>query len=392
MVAEPCMQKSLDKKLARLAQERFHKTFILADAKDADMALGIAAPGPARDAPAGGFPHRTLAEYRGQMRRIVRQGLIDIMLMSCSTSEQLTIREKLFEGSGVTPAVRANDATDIHLCRGDGYAVSPSRPFATTTIDHIQAGKSPCASWERARGANLGLYSVTFNNIPEMDRQTLQGYKDFRLEAEARGFRHFLEVFDPNVPASVHHVADDLIGAFVNDHICRLLAGVPTTSRPIFLKIAYHGPRYMEELCRYDESVIVGILGGSEGTTYDAFKLLAEAKKYGARAALFGRKINHAEDQLVFVEMLRRIADDEISPEEAVRAYHGRLQGAGIVPTRSLADDMNITVAAMRYTAGGVLVNGTRNIPEHPRPARSWMASPAGTSAGESNRHDREDL
>ena len=39
-------------------------------------------------------------------------------------------------------------------------------------------------------------------------------------------------------------------------------------------------------------------LGGGAGTTYDAFKLIAEAQKYGARAALFGRKINNAENQL----------------------------------------------------------------------------------------------
>ncbi len=96
--------------------------------------------------------------------------------------------------------------------------------------------------------------------------------------------------------------------------------------RPLFLKIVYHGPRAMEELVAYDPHLVVGILGGGAGTTYDAFKLLAEAQKYGARAALFGRKINNAESQLAFVEFLRRIADGEITPEEAVRAYHGVLE------------------------------------------------------------------
>ena len=60
----------------------------------------------------------------------------------------------------------------------------------------------------------------------------------------------------------------------------------------------------MEELVSYDPHLVVGILGGGAGTTYDAFKLLAECK-YGARA-LFGRKINYAEHQLAFVEFLRR--------------------------------------------------------------------------------------
>ena len=40
------MQKSLDQKLARiLANPTSSKDFILADAKDADMAFGLAAPG-----------------------------------------------------------------------------------------------------------------------------------------------------------------------------------------------------------------------------------------------------------------------------------------------------------------------------------------------------------
>ena len=111
-----------------------------------------------------------------------------------------------------------------------------------------------------------------------------------------------------------------------------------TLPLPLFLKMVYHGPKAMEELVHYDPHLVVGILGGSAGTTYDAFKLLSEAKKYGARIALFGRKINNAENQLAFIRFLRLIADGEISAEEAVRAYHGVLQQLGIKPLRSLDD------------------------------------------------------
>ncbi len=346
------MTKTLDTKLAALAHDRFGKAFILADAKDADMALGISAPGPNPQAAADGFPSRTMTEYRSHIREVIAQGMVDIMLMSCSTSDELTIRQRLFDNSTMTPAVRANDTTDIHLCRGAGYAGSPALPFSSATIDLIQTGQVDGATADRSRGANLGLYSVTFNNLPDYDLQTMQAYKTFRLEAQARGFRHFLEVFDPNVPPAVHRIPPELIGGFINDHICRLLAGVPRAARPVFLKIVYHGPRYMEELCRYDESVIVGVLGGSAGTTYDAFKLLFDAKKYGARAALFGRKINHAEHQLSFVEMLRTVADGDITPEEAVRAYHGKLQGLGIAPHRRLHQDLQATSGISRYGAG----------------------------------------
>src|SRR6185503_18878853 len=137
------------------------------------------------------------------------------------------------------------------------------------------------------------------------------------------GFRHFLEVFDPNSP---HELTPEQIPSFINDHIARTLAGVAQAGRPVFLKIVYHGPRAMQELVEYDPHLVVGILGGSSGTTYDAFKLLSEAKKYGARAALFGRKINNCEHQLTFVKYLRAIADGQVQPEEAVRAYHGELE------------------------------------------------------------------
>ena len=148
---------------------------------------------------------------------------------------------------------------------------------------------------------DLGLYSITFNNDTRLDRDTLQAYRDFRIEAREIGFRHFLEVFVPNAP--VQPVED--VPRFVNDSIARLLAGIGSNSRPLFLKMPYFGPAAMEQLVSYDSSLVVGILGGSAGTTFDAFHMLWEAKKYGARAALFGRKINNAEHQLAFVRHLR---------------------------------------------------------------------------------------
>src|SRR5438105_2227674 len=121
--------------------------------------------------------------------------------------------------------------------------------------------------------------------------------------------------------------------------------------------MVYHGPKAMEELVHYDPHLVVGILGGSAGTTYDAFKLLSEAKKYGARVALFGRKINNAENQLAFIRFLRLIADGEVSPEEAVPAYHGVLQRLAIKPQRTLDEDMQLQTSVMNYAGNGVAVS-----------------------------------
>jgi hypothetical protein len=349
------IQKSLDAKLARIhADPHGSKDFILADAKDADMALSIGAPGRSPEAHSGELRYRSLAEFRDIITQIVEAKLVDIMLMSASTSEVLTIHKRLFDNSPVTPAARANDTTDIHIIRGSKYPTSPSLPFRTATLDHIQCGHLDCKPEERHLGANLGLYSITFNNDAVLDRAALEEYKQFRLEAERKGFRHFLEVFDPNRPEAVE--ASQLPG-FINDAIVRTLGGVTSKGRPLVVKIVYHGPQAMEELVHYDPHLVVGILGGSAGTTYDAFKLLSEAKKYGARVALFGRKINNAENQLAFIRFLRLIADGEISAEEAVRAYYGVLQHLRIKPHRSLNDDMQLQTSVMSYGGNGIAMS-----------------------------------
>ena len=344
------MRKSLDEKLAAIhADPVGSKEFILADAKDADMAFGIGAPGVSPERHDGELRYKSLAEYREQIRQVVRQGIVDIVLMSASTAEKLVIEERLFDGSPVTPAARANDATDIHVVRGGRIHTEPSRPFRTASVDHMQCGRIQCSAEERSLGVDLGLYSITFNNRCELDRETIENYKQFREEAERKGFRHFLEIFDPNVPDAVD---PNLMPGFVNDLVARTLAGVTKAGRPLFLKMVYHGPRAMEELVNYDPHLVVGILGGSAGTTLDAFQLLYEAKKYGARAALFGRKINQAENQLAFIEFLRHIADGLIEPVEAVRAYHAVLEKLGIRPHRPLQEDLTLQTGAMSYGGG----------------------------------------
>src|SRR5262245_58212436 len=368
------MEKSLDVKLKRiLADPRGCKDFILADAKDADMALAIGAPGRSPEAHGGELRYRSLGEFRDVIVQIVEQKLVDIMLMSASTSEALTIQRRLFDNSPVTPAARANDTTDIHIVRGSRYPTSPSLPFRTATLDHLQCGHLDCKPEERALGVDLGLYSITFNNDTALDREALEQYRQFRLEAERKDFRHFLEVFDPCYPGAV---APEMVPAFINDAIVRTLGGVTAKGRPLFLKVVYHGPQFMEELVHYVPHLVVGVLGGSAGTTYDAFKLLAEAKKYGARVALFGRKINNAENQLAFIRFLRLIADGEVGPEEAVRAYHGVLQRLGTKPQRSLEDDLKLQTNVMNYGSNGVTVsvppaqNGQRAVaPKKPEPA-----------------------
>jgi hypothetical protein len=318
----------LDRKLSTIAAGRYTPDdFLIADAKDADMAFGLACAGPAAGGPAGRY--RTRADYLGAMRALVAHGELDILLTSASNGERLAADGSLGE---TTLAIRGNDTTDIWNQRGGRYTTRPSRPFRTADLAAIRPF------------CDLVLYSLTFNNDLDCDLATLEAYRAFRQEAAALGIRHFLEVFNPNAPAGLE---PGQAGAFVNDSIIRTLAGVTREQRPLFLKVAYNGPDALAELAGHDPSVVVGILGGSAGTTRDTFELLHQAERYGARVALFGRKIQRAESQPGLLSLMRPVLRGELSPAGAVRAYHGALAQAGLVPQRSLEADLQVTEPAL---------------------------------------------
>jgi DhnA family fructose-bisphosphate aldolase class Ia len=325
-------KKTLDAKLAAIRAGEYEPTdFIIADAKDGDIGFGAAAPGPDRDNP-GRF--KTRSAHLEAIREMTQSGLVDIMLMSASTAERLS-DEGLFKGSKVTPAIRLNDTTDIWSARGGRYKETASRHHRTAMVS------------EARKITDLGLYSITFSNEVGIDAENAEVYSAFRAEAAENKMRHFLEVFNPAFDIRLKDEAD--IGSFINDNIVRTLAGVMERSYPLFLKLQYNGPRAMEELSGYDPGhLVVGILGGAKGTTRDTFELLAQAERHGARVALFGRKINLAEDPLAIVGYMRAVVEREIKPEEAVKAYHDGLKKRKIKPVVELSEDRQITEEALR--------------------------------------------
>ena len=321
--------RDLDRKLATIAAGRYTPDdFVIADAKDADMAFGAAAAGPV---PGADGRYRSRTEYLDAMRALVDAGALDILLTSASNGERLADEGAL--GNGVTLAVRANDTTDVWNPRGGTYVAQPSRPFRTADLAVVRPF------------CDLVLYSVTFNNDLDRDIATLEAYRTFRRDAAAVGMRYFLEVFNPNAPVGL---APRDVGAFVNDCIVRTLAGVTRGERPLFLKMPYNGAAAVAELVEHDPSLVVGILGGSAGTTRDTFELLQRAQAHGARVALFGRKIQRAESQLDLVGLMRPVLRGELSPEQAVREYHDALAKAGTAAQRSLEADLEVTDPVLR--------------------------------------------
>jgi len=97
--------------------------------------------------------------------------------------------------------------------------------------------------------------------------------------------------------------------------------------------------------------------------------MLYDAKKHGARVALYGRKINNAEHQLSFIYYLRAIADDQIMPVEAVKAYHADLKRLMITPRLPLEDDLLRMEGSDSYSAKSKLK----------RPGNSQTATQSGS-------------
>lgn len=340
----------MDTKLENIRSGRYRRSdFMIADAKDADMGCGIAGLGTVRSPDGASQRYRTRQEFLDSIVEIIDQDIVDIMLVSASNLDQLHKRGA-FRNSPVKPAIRANDTTDCWGgIRHGTYATQPSRPFATASIPRVMFGSATPAKGAPVTGTDFGLYSLTFVNDLAIDVAAQERFSAFRAEAATYGFKYFFEVFNPNVEIGLSR---EETGEFVNDCILRCLAGVNEPDRPLFLKIPFNGPRALEELAGFDSTLVVGILGGGAGTTRDTFELLHQGEKYGARLAVFGRKINLAEQPLALVRLMRQVADGMVGPEEAVKAYHGELQKAGVRPARALEDDSAITEAVLKPAAG----------------------------------------
>ena len=327
--------KILDTKLKNIRSGNYKPSdFIIADAKDADMGGGRRAPGFIREEN-GKLTEKPASyeSYLNKMKEMTKSQMVDVMLMSMTSAERL-VDQNIFNNSPVTPAVRLNDTSCIWgLLRHGEYDTHQSRPFATTQLRHAK------------NFVDLGLYSMTFNKDVDRDVYMLNEYRNFRDNAEKIGMRHFLEVFN----SAVINLSIEEMGQYVNDCILKTLAGQISKEKPLFLKIAYNGPKAMEELASYDPgNLVIGILGGGKGTSRDCFELLKQACKYGARVALFGRKVNLSENQLIIIETMRKVIENDLESNDAVKLYHDKLLKENIKPDRDISKDSELTDPALK--------------------------------------------
>lgn len=324
-----------DEKISRIRNGDYKKgDFIIADAKDADLAGGILTTGLRRNASGLPIGNRSRQEFISEIEAIVEDDNVDIMLASTRTIEGLTQSDS-YKNSHVKLAFRANDTSDVWgNIRGGNYVETASIPFRSAKLEHAQA--------------SLCLYSITFNNSVNEDVRSLNAYANFRDEAIEHGKGHFLEVFNPNTDTGL---SPEEIGFYVNDCITRCLSGLTKAERPEFLKVAYNGAAALAELVEHDSETVVGVLGGGVGTHLDTLELVSQAERFGARIALFGRKINGAEHQTTFIKWMRHVANCDVTPKEAVAGYHDALNKMDISPDRSLADDQLVSEDALKAEA-----------------------------------------
>ena len=165
------MNKSLETKLQKIKKQIYKpKDFIIADAKDGDMAMGIVTPGPKRDSKGKILKSfKKLNDYKQAMISMSKSNLVDIMLMSASTGEEL-IKKKIFINSKVTPAIRMNDTTDIWLMRNGNYRSTYPRPFRSARLKSV------------SKFANLGLFSMTFSKSLKHDLEMLNFWRYLTLQ------------------------------------------------------------------------------------------------------------------------------------------------------------------------------------------------------------------
>ena len=330
------LDRRLDRKLRAIAEGRYTPDdFVIADAKDADMGFGLTAAGPVDGAPDGVLGpgrYQTRERYLEDMRAQADHGVIDILLTSASNGERLAIGRLPAGGRHPGhPRQRHQRCVGRARRRIRGHAVAPVpdrgpggdpavlRPGPV--LDHLQQ-RPPGGP-----GLAGGLCRVPPRGRVDRDAALPGGVQSQRAAVAWSRSR-----WPP----------------FVNDSIVRALAGVTQAQRPVFLKLGYNGADALLELTEHDPSLVVGVYGGAVGTTRDTFELLHRAHEHGARVALFGRKIQHAESQLDLVDLLRPVLRGELSSADAVRAYHEALARADVRPRRSLDEDLELTDRVLR--------------------------------------------
>ncbi len=201
------------------------KDFILADAKDADMAFGIGAPGKSPEMHAAKSRFRTLAEYRDRSAQIVRAGPgrhhADVGQHQRRADDSAN---GFFENSHVTPAARANDTSDIFVVRSGRYIHEPPGRFAPPRSITSSAATSNCEPAERDARRESGPVQRHVQQRLDDDLRALEDYQP--VSPRGRSARASGISWKSSIPTRPTGSTPNRSPQFINDSIARTLAGV----------------------------------------------------------------------------------------------------------------------------------------------------------------------
>ena len=276
----------LDEKLQNIREGRYKRSdFIIADAKDFDAGAGITCSGFDYTDPSGQARRRTRDEFLDQIEAIVKQDIVDIMLVSVSNLERLHERA-VFEASQVKPAIRANLTTDCwggirhgQLLQGSFKAVPVGDDLAR---DHWDATTCAWKADHRHRSRTL------LDHLRQRPGTRCKGARRVQalslIEAAANNFRYFYEVFNPNIDIGLQSYRDRRVPQRHNPTVTRWPDQVRKTRVPQRFHSTARG--HLRSWPASHSELIVGVLGGGAGTTRDTFELVNQAERYGARLGL----------------------------------------------------------------------------------------------------------
>jgi len=266
-------------------------------------------------------PHyRTRPEFLELLRQITADGYIDGLLMTPADAEVLTVDERIFDHSPVTPIVRMNAETGIWNPRHGLYRQQPSLPFQTVPL----SGETLICT-ARECHLRLGLFSITLNNDVRADEQMLNAYLQFAWEVgDLPGFDHILEVFLPNL--NLPGLDHEKRGQYVADSIVRTMSYLRAHQRPRFIKTEFTTPQVWQELCQFDPTLVIGALGGPHRGPRETLQLAQDVITYGGQVILFGRSIFGEENPRLIARALRAVLDREKTPDEALREYQANVR------------------------------------------------------------------
>ena len=141
---------------------------------------------------------RTRDGFVDAVEAVIKQDVVDIMLVSVSDSSASS-HATPSPATGMKPAIRADDATNISVMRGSPYATMPSRPSPRRLAVARAFGRGDAKPNARNLTHRSRPLWRTDDDVFSTPIRSLEGLQRLsRRRGRRSDFRYFFEVFNPD--------------------------------------------------------------------------------------------------------------------------------------------------------------------------------------------------